>query len=72
MDDPNTTYLALGEALLEELIVRAGLKQAHDVPLGPEVEVALNFTVRSDGDHALVIRTERIGHAPLELRVNLE
>lgn len=72
MEDPNATYLALGEALLEELIVRAGLKQAHESPGAKELEVALNFTITSDGTHALVIRSDRIRHAPLELRVNLE
>ena len=66
-------YGALGKALLEELVVKAGLRQAHENLTAGPVTINLTFTVSTDGDdRALHIRHERIGAPPLELRIDLE
>lgn len=72
MSEPRDTYQRLGEAVLEEIIVRAGLDQPHAAAAGA-VPVALQFVVSADaGDRAVRIRGERLGQAPLELRIDLD
>ncbi len=71
MSDLEETYARLGEALLEEIVVRAGLDQAQ-TPSSDAVSVALHFLVSADIDEGrLVIRGERIGQAPVEVRLDL-
>ena len=71
MSDLRETYQRLGEALLEEIVVRAGLDQAQ-APSPDPVSVALHFVVSADReDGRLVIRGDRIGQAPLEVRLDL-
>ncbi len=71
MSDLPETYQWLGEALLEEIVVRAGLDQAQ-APSQDSVPVTLHFVVTADAeDGCLVIRGDRIGQAPLELRLDL-
>lgn len=66
-------YTALGKALLEELVVRAGLRQAHEGLQAEPIAIELAFTVRTDRDgRALQISHERIGAPPLELRIDLD
>ena len=72
MSDLHEAYQRLGEAVLEEIVVRAGLDQAQTAPRDA-VPVALHFVVSADAeDRRLVIRGERIGQAPLELRFDLD
>ncbi len=71
MKDQLDALQELGEVALEEILVRAGIDQAHDA-LGDEIPVALNFRVGVDPEqNQLVIRGERLGQAPLELRLAL-
>lgn len=72
MNDLRETYQLLGEALLEEIVVRAGLDQAQ-APPRDAVPVSLSFVVSADAETGqLVIRGERVGGAPLELRFDLD
>ena len=71
MSDLHETYQRLGEALLEEIVVRAGLDQAR-APSSDPVSVALHFVVSAEREAGhLVIRGDRIGQAPLEVRLDL-
>ncbi len=73
MNDQPSDYAAFGEALLEELIVQAGLRQAHDGLQNEPMTISLDFTVSTDREQpALLIRRDRIGHPLLELRIDLE
>lgn len=72
MDDQHTGYAVLGEALLQELLVRAGLTHARMPRGGEPLEVSLDFRISADRNHALVISSDRIGNTPLELRIDLE
>ncbi len=71
MDDQVIAYQDLGEVILDEVLVRAGLDQARSEP-GDEISLALDFHVSMDTDtNQLVIRGDRIGQAPFELRLEL-
>ncbi len=71
MPDPTQIQQQLGEAVLEEILVRAGLDQPQPSP-GDAVPVSLQFIVRADPETgALVISGERVNQPPLELRVRL-
>ena len=61
-------YRRLGELILDELLLRAGLAQT-----GPHaVGVSLDFSVGADVDtDSVVIRCERISSPSIELRVGL-
>jgi len=68
MNEIDASYHALGEQILEELVVRAGLGRTDST----EVSVSLNFTVSaSASDKSLLIRSERIGNQPLEILLQL-
>jgi hypothetical protein len=68
MNEIDASYHALGEQILEELVVRAGLGRTDSA----EVSVSLNFTVSaSASDKSLLIRSERIGNQPLEILLQL-
>jgi len=71
MSDRDDTYQRLGEAVLEEIVVRAGLEQAQAEPR-ESVSVALTFIVSAEAEeNRLVIRGDRVGQTPLELRIQL-
>ena len=71
MDDQVIAYQDLGEAILEEVLVRAGIDQARTAQ-GDEIRVALDFLVSVDAERdQLVIRGERIGQSAFELRLAL-
>ncbi len=71
MDDQVIAYQDLGEAILEEVLVRAGIDQARTAQ-GKELRLALDFVVSVDAESdQLVIRGERIGQSPLEVRLDL-
>ena len=71
MDDQVIAYQDFGEAILEEVLVRAGIDQARAAQ-GDEIRVALNFVVSVDaGRDQLVIRGERIGQSAFGLRLAL-
>ena len=71
MDDQAAAYQELGEVLLEEVLVRAGLDQAH-AGQGDEIRLALDFVVSVDAERGqLVIRVKRIGQSAFELRLDL-
>ena len=58
-------YQRLGEVLVDELLLRAGLAQTSSDP----VNFAVNFVVDTDRDAGtVVLRCERTNDTPLELR----
>ena len=58
-------YTRLGEVLIDELLLRAGLAQKSSEP----TTVSLNFTVEADAEsEQVLLRCERINNTPLELR----
>jgi len=62
----------LGQAILEELVVQAGLTQARAPEGETEVRLTLNFVVRADAElRALHVQCERVGQTPLEIRLDL-
>ena len=72
MDDQVIAYQDLGEAILEEVLVRAGVDQARAAQ-GDEIRTTLDFLVTVDTERdQLVIRGERIGQSAFELRLALE
>lgn len=69
MDDNTDAYRALGEAVVQALVLNAGLQQAKD-PAVDSVSVELVFDLRADtAGRSLLIRHERVAEAPLELRI---
>lgn len=71
MDDPVDACQELGEVVLEEVLVRAGIDQAHSAP-ADELRLALEFVVGVDAERdQLVIRGTRLGQSPFELRLDL-
>ncbi len=72
MNTNQDAYLALGEAIFEQLVVRAGILQGQS-PTASGVHLPLEFEVRSDADtNSIVVSSERVGSAPLELQVQLQ
>ena len=71
MDDQVSAYQELGEVVLEEVLVRAGIDQAHSAR-GDEIRLALEFVVGVDAERGqLIVRGERIGQPAFELRLAL-
>ena len=71
VDDPVIAYQDLGEAILDEVLVRAGIDQGRS-PGDAEIRLALDFVVSVDEEqNHLVIRSERIGQSALELRLEV-
>jgi hypothetical protein len=71
MSGNQEAYQALGEAILEQLVVRAGILQGQ-TPAVRALQVALNFEIASDANgESIVISCERVGSAPLELQLQL-
>ena len=69
MNDDETDYQSLGRAIVEELLLSAGLAQAKR-PSADSVEVGLSFDITADTDRAcLKIRWERIGNEPMEIEI---
>ena len=69
MDDNAAAYQALGEAVVQAIVLNAGLIQAKD-PSVDSVSVDLVFDLRSDtAGQGLLIRHERVAEPPLELRI---
>lgn len=69
MDNNTDAYRALGEAVVQAIVLNAGLKQAKDPSVQP-VSVELVFGLRADtAGRNLLIRHERVADPPLELRV---
>ena len=69
MDDNTDAYRALGEAVVQALVLNAGLQQAKD-PAVDSVSVELVFDLRADtAGRSLLIRHERVADPPLELRI---
>lgn len=69
MDDNTDAYRALGEAVVQAIVLNAGLKQAKD-PSVDSVSVDLVFELRPDPTgRRLLIRHERVAEPPLELRI---
>lgn len=72
MNDNQDAYLALGEAVLEQLVVRAGILQGQ-TPAASSLHLSLEFEVASDADNnSIVVCCERVGSTPLELQVQLQ
>ncbi|MDE0348574.1 MAG: hypothetical protein OXM56_02535 [Gammaproteobacteria bacterium] len=69
MDDNSAAYQALGEAVVQAIVLNAGLMQAKD-PSVESVSVELAFDLRADpAGRSLLIRHERVADPPLELRI---
>lgn len=69
MDDNTDAYLALGEAVVQAIVLNAALKQAKD-PSVDSVSVELVFDLRADTTGgSLLIRHARVADPPLELRI---
>ena len=69
LDDNAAAYRALGEAVVQAIVLNAGLIQAKD-PSVDSVSVDLVFDLRSDTtSQCLLIRHERVAEPPLELRI---
>ena len=69
MDNNTDAYRALGEAVVQAIVLNAGLTQAKD-PSMDSVSVELVFDLRADpAGRSLLIRHERVADPPLELRV---
>ena len=69
MDNNTGAYQALGEAVVQAIVLNAGLAQAKD-PSVESVSVDLAFDLRSDtAGQCLLIRHERVAEPPLELRI---
>ncbi len=61
-------YKRLGELLLDEVLLRAGLAQTSSEP----VRLSVDFVVDADRDtERVVLRCERINSPPIELRFPL-
>ena len=61
-------YQRLGELLLDELLLRAGLAQTDDEP----VHVSLDVVVGADTDRRqVVLKCARINSPPIELHLPL-
>ena len=61
-------YRRLGELLLDELLLRAGLAQTSPDP----VSFSVDFVVDADREtESVVLRCERINSSPIELRFPL-
>ena len=68
----NEQFYELGEALFEEIVVKAALEQPRR-PGTSEMQLSLNFTVGVDeSGNAIVINCPRIGQPDLELRLNIK
>ena len=68
MSDVDTACHALGEVLLEEIVVRAGLSRT----LTNDMEVSLAFTVAANPeDDDVVVRYERVGGATVEIHLRI-
>ena len=69
MDNNTDAYRALGEAVVQAIVLNAGLMQAKD-PSVESVSVDLVFDVRADTtSRSLLIRHERVAEPPLQLRI---
>jgi len=72
MNDNTENFHALGEALFEEIVVKAALDQPHH-PGASEISLTLDFTVCVEASsRAVVIRCPRIGLPDLQLRLNMQ
>ena len=72
MNNITENFYELGEALFEEIVVKAALEQPRQ-PSASETQISLNLTVSTDvKSKAVVIRCARIGQPELELRLNIE
>jgi hypothetical protein len=71
MNTENTDYASLGRALVEELLLNAGLAQAKR-PSDDSVHVDLTFHVTADADrNCLKIHWQRIGNPPVEIELGM-
>lgn len=72
MNTNQDAYLALGEAIFEQLVVRAGILQGQ-TPAASAIHLSLEFEVRSEADNnSIVVCSERVGATPLKLQVQLQ
>ena len=71
MNTNQEAYLALGEAIFEQLVVRAGILLGQ-TPTASAIHLSLEFEVRSEADNSIVLSSERVGSTPLELQVQLQ
>ena len=71
MEDQVIAYQDLGEVILDEVLVRAGIDQARSAH-GGDISLELDFHISVDAENQqLVIRGERIGQSAFELRLAL-
>ncbi|MDE0272860.1 MAG: hypothetical protein OXP11_16845 [Gammaproteobacteria bacterium] len=69
MDNNTSAYQALGEAVVQAIVLNAGLAQAKD-PSVDSVSVDLVFKLRPDTvGQCLLITHERVAEPPLQLRI---
>jgi len=72
MNNNTENFYELGEALFEEIVVKAALEQPRQ-PSASEMQLSLNFTVSvEETSNAVVVTCPRIGQPDLELRLNIE
>jgi hypothetical protein len=71
MNDEDTDYQLLGRAIVEELLLSAGLAQAKQ-PSADSIQVGLTFAITADADRGcLKIRWERIGSPPIDIQLGM-
>jgi len=69
--ETRTAYELLGEMVLEEILVQAGIQQAHD-PGGADIRVELAFVVAVDaGTDRVLVHGNRLGRPPLRIHLDV-
>ena len=73
MQDEAHSRAQFGAAVLEEVIVRAGLQHARAQTATEPLQVSLEFLLSTDAEApAVLVRLPRTGQEPLELRIELD
>ena len=70
--DSHTAYETLGEMVLEEVLVQAGVKQGREISPSDRLSVSLTYSVSTDRDRGcLLVHCDRLGKPPLEINLNM-
>ena len=71
MNDHDTACHTLDALILDEILIRAGLDQAH-APPPDQLDVAVNFSVRADsGRNCLNISCDHVGSSPVDIALQM-